>query len=377
MKLGVLGGGQLGRMLALAGLPLGLEFLFLDPQSRPCAADVGQHLQAAYDDEVALARLAREADRATYEFENVPARALEWLARHLPVYPPPRALQVCQDRAAEKTFLRRIGVPTAEFAVADTPVAVEQAVERVRLPAVVKTRRMGYDGKAQRVVRRWEELPAAWEELGAVPVVVEALVPFRRELSVIAVRGLDGATLSYPVVQNHHEDGILRVSLAPAPGLSSGLAAQAQAYAHQALEALDYVGVLCLELFEVEGRLFGNEMAPRVHNSGHWTLEGAWTSQFANHVRAVAGLPLGDATPRGCCAMVNLIGERPDFSSVLRVPGAHLHWYGKEPRPGRKVGHVTVCADSWGSLAERLEALQACGLRVPGLADLAGSAESR
>ncbi len=377
MKLGVLGGGQLGRMLALAGLPLGLKFLFLDPQARPCAADVGQHLQAAYDDEVALARLAREADRATYEFENVPARALQWLARHLPVYPPPRALQVCQDRAAEKTFLRRIGVPTAEFAAADTPGDLEQAVERVGLPAVVKTRRMGYDGKAQRVVRRWEELPAAWEELGAVPVVVEALVPFRRELSVIAVRGLDGATLSYPVVQNHHEDGILRVSLAPAPGLSSGLAAQAQAYVHQALEALDYVGVLCLELFEVEGGLLGNEMAPRVHNSGHWTLEGARTSQFANHVRAVTGLPLGDATPRGCCAMVNLIGERPDFSSVLRVPGAHLHWYGKELRPGRKVGHVTVCADSWGSLAERLEALQARGLRVPGLGVLAGNAESR
>jgi 5-(carboxyamino)imidazole ribonucleotide synthase len=372
MRLGVLGGGQLGRMLALAGLPLGMEFVFLDPQDRPCAAAVGRHLKAAYHDEAALAQLAEGADRVTYEFENVPASAVEWLAGRLPVYPPPAALRVCQDRAEEKTFLRRIGVPTAEFAPADTPAALEQAVERVGLPGVVKTRRMGYDGKGQRLVERREDLPGVWESLGGVPVVVETFVPFRRELSVIAVRGLRGETACYPVVQNHHEDGILRLSLAPAPELPPGLAAQAQAYARRALEALGYVGVLCVELFEVEGGLLANEMAPRVHNSGHWTVEGAQTSQFANHVRALGGLPLGDTSPRGCCAMVNLIGERPDFSTVLRVPGTHLHWYGKEPRPGRKVGHVTVCAESWGSLAERLEALEGCGLRVPGLHALPG-----
>lgn len=377
MRLGVLGAGQLGRMLALAGLPLGMEFVFLDPQDRPCAAAVGRHLKAAYHDEDALAQLARAADRVTYEFENVPASAVEYLARHLPVYPPPRALCVCQDRVEEKTFLRGIGVPTAEFAPADTRAGLEEAVERVGLPAVVKTRRMGYDGKGQRLVERREDLPGVWEALGGVPVVAEAFVPFRRELSVIAVRGLRGETVCYPVVQNHHEDGILRLSLAPAPELPPGLAAQAQAYARQALEGLGYVGVLCLELFEVEGGLLASEMAPRVHNSGHWTVEGAQTSQFANHVRAVGGLPLGDPSPRGCCALVNLIGERPDPASVLRIPGAYWHWYGKEPRPGRKVGHVTVCAPSWESVAERLEALQGCGLRVCGLGALAGRAGGR
>lgn len=288
------------------------------------------------------------------------------LARSLPVYPPPRALEVAQDRLAEKRFFRSLGIPTAEFEPVDSLEDLEAAVARVGLPAVLKTRRMGYDGKGQRVVATLSEAREAWQALGCTGLLLEGWVPFHRELSVLAVRSEAGEAVCYPVVENHHESGILRLSLAPAPGLDPLLAERAHAYARRALEALDYVGVLCLELFEVDGKLAANELAPRVHNSGHWTIEGAATSQFANHVRAVAGLPLGCTAPRGCCAMVNLIGERPDPAAVLRVPGTSYHWYGKAVRPGRKVGHVTVCADRPEELEQRLDALRGCGVRVPG-----------
>ncbi|MCS7236046.1 MAG: 5-(carboxyamino)imidazole ribonucleotide synthase [Armatimonadota bacterium] len=365
MRIGVLGGGQLGRMLALAGLPMGVEFTFLDPAPDACAAAVGRHLPAPYTDPTALAELARTCQRATYEFENVPVQAVRELARSVPVYPPPRALEVAQDRLAEKRFFRSLGIPTPEFAAVDSLAELEAAVEQVGLPAVLKTRRMGYDGKGQRVLREPRELQPAWEALGGDGLILEAFVPFRRELSVLAVRDRAGQMACYPVVQNHHEAGILRLSVAPAPGLDSALEQLAHDYARRVLHALSYVGVLCVEVFEVAGMLLANEMAPRVHNSGHWTIEGAWTSQFANHVRAVAGLPLGSAQARGWCAMVNLLGEQPDPVEVLQVPGTYYHWYGKAVRPGRKVGHVTVCADRLELLLERLEELRRRGLRVP------------
>jgi 5-(carboxyamino)imidazole ribonucleotide synthase len=365
VRIGVLGGGQLGRMLALAGLPLGFEFTFLDPAPDPCAAAVGRHLQAPYTDPEALEELGRTCQRVTYEFENVPVQAALHLARSVPTYPPPRALEVAQDRLAEKRFFRSLGIPTAEFEPVDSPHDLQAAVDRVGLPAVLKTRRMGYDGKGQQHLTRRRDAQPAYEALGGGGLLVEAWVPFRRELSVLAVRAGTGEVVCYPVVENHHDSGLLRLSLAPAPCLDPALAGRAQDYARRVLEALDYVGVLCLELFEVDGQLLANEMAPRVHNSGHWTIEGAETSQFANHVRAVAGLPLGSPAPRGWCAMVNLVGERPDPAALLRVPGVHFHWYGKAVRPGRKVGHVTVCADGPEALEQRLEALRGCGLRVP------------
>ncbi len=368
MRIGVLGGGQLGRMLGLAGLPLGLQFTYLDPAEDPCAAAVGLHLRAEFGDPRALEELASTCHRVTYEFENVPVETAVQLARRLPVHPPPRALEVAQDRLAEKRFFRSLGIPTARFSPVDSLEDLREAVQQVGLPAVVKTRSLGYDGKGQRVVQRPQEVDAAWQVLGGRPLVVEEFVAFRRELSVLAVRGASGDVACYPVVENHHEGGILRLSLAPAPELPAGVAEAAEAYARRALEALDYVGVLCLELFETDAGLLANEMAPRVHNSGHWTIEGTQTSQFANHVRAVAGLPLGSTRPWTCCAMVNLIGERPDPSPILRVPGTHFHWYGKAVRPGRKVGHVTVCADSLEDLYGRLERLRGCGLPVPAAA---------
>lgn len=365
MRIGVLGGGQLGRMLALAGLPLGLEFTFLDPAEDPCAAAVGGHLRAPFTDPDALRELARICQRVTYEFENVPVQAASELAKTVPVYPPPAALEVAQDRLAEKRFFRSVGIRTAEFESVASPQDLKRAADRVGLPAVLKTRRMGYDGKGQRVLASGADLHAAWEALGGQDLLLEEFVRFRRELSVLAARSQSGEMVYYPVVETHHEGGILRLSIAPAPDLSAALVEAAHGYARRLLEALNYVGVLCLELFETDGGLLANEMAPRVHNSGHWTIEGACTSQFANHIRAVAGLPLGSAQARGFCAMVNLIGQRPDPGAVLRVPGACYHWYGKVSRPGRKVGHVTVCAESWEVLQQRLGQLEQCGLYLP------------
>jgi len=366
MRVGVLGGGQLGRMLGLAGIPLGMTFTFLDPSEEACAAAVGRHLRADYTDPDALAELVRTCQRVTYEFENVPLQAAATLAREVPVYPPPQALEVAQDRLLEKRFFRSLGIPTARFRAVDSPDDLHAATREVGLPAVLKTRRMGYDGKGQRVVHSEEELERAQADLGGHGLLLEELVDFHRELSVLAARDCSGEVVCYPLVENRHEGGILRLSLAPAPGLDGGLVRAAEEYARRALQTLDYVGVLCIELFETDRGLLANEMAPRVHNSGHWTVEGAVTSQFANHVRAVAGLPLGSPEPRGWCAMVNLIGERPEAAAVLRVPGASFHWYGKAVRPGRKVGHVTVCADCPDKLADRLEQLRRCGVHVPG-----------
>jgi 5-(carboxyamino)imidazole ribonucleotide synthase len=347
----VLGGGQLGRMLALAGYPLGLRFRFLDPAPDATAGRVGELVVGDYRDPAALDRVAAGAAAATFEFENVPVDAARALERRVPVRPGPRALEVAQDRVAEKTFFRELGVPTAPFVPVDSRADLDAALERLGVPAVLKTRRLGYDGKGQAVLRSGADAEAAWQRLGGVPLVLEGFVAFRRELSVLAVRGRDGATACYPLVENHHRDGILRLSRAPAPGLTPALQALAEDQAARVLAGLDYVGVLAIELFDVGDGLLANELAPRVHNSGHWTIEGAETSQFENHLRAVLGWPLGATAARGASAMVNLIGAVPEPAALLALAGAHLHLYDKAPAPGRKLGHLTLRAEEPSALA--------------------------
>ena len=357
-RVGILGGGQLGRMLALAGHPLGLDCTVLDPSFDPCAGPVAGHVRGEFDgDFLALYELVKKADVITYEFENVPVETARWLADRLPVYPPPRALEVSQERLAEKTFFQSLGIPTPPFAAVETRDRFDAALREIGLPAVVKTRRFGYDGKGQAVIRTSADVEAAWLKLGGRPLIVEGFVPFDRELSLIAVRGKGGEVVCYPLVENEHRDGILHRSLAPADRTGEELTERAQEYATRVLNELDYVGVLTIEWFQDGPRLLANEMAPRVHNSGHWTIEGAATSQFENHLRAVCGLPLGRADAVGWSAMYNFIGEVPAAAEVLAQPGCHFHHYGKPPRPGRKVGHATIRFDSPDELRERLPAL--------------------
>jgi 5-(carboxyamino)imidazole ribonucleotide synthase len=361
----VLGGGQLGQMLALAGIPLGFRFRFLDPMGDAPAAAFGDLVVGELGDERALAEVAEGATVVTFEWEGVPAAAAQFLAADHTVRPGARSLEVSQDRLAEKDLFRRLGLATPEYAAVDCRADLDAAVVRVGgLPAVLKTRRGGYDGKGQRVLRAPGDVDAAWAALGDAPLILESLVPFDRELSVLAVRGLDGEVACWQLVENHHEAGILRRTRAPAPGLENGLQARGTELATRVAADLDHVGVLAVELFEVGGALMANEIAPRVHNSGHWTIEGAETSQFENHLRAVLGLPLGSTASRGVSAMVNCIGELPDPAAVLAVTGAHLHDYGKAARAGRKLGHVTVTADDPEKLAARLTALRA-GLSSP------------
>ena len=347
MIVGVLGGGQLGRMLALAGYPLGLRFRFLDPSGESPAGHLAELQVGAYDDPHALARFADGLDAATYEFENVPDETARILGSRLPVYPPSIALATAQDRLAEKRLFERLQIPLPKYAAVSSPAELVEAISRIGLPAILKTRRLGYDGKGQAVLRALEDAAPAWDTLGGVPCVLEQRIDLRRELSILAVRGRDGTTACYPLVHNTHREGILRVSLAPADDVAT-LQDVADSYVQRLLGALDYVGLLALELFvdDRDGTLLANEIAPRVHNSGHWTIEGAETSQFENHLRAILGRPLGSTAPRGWSAMVNLIGTVPPTDTVLAIPGAHLHLYGKAPRPGRKLGHVTVTADT-------------------------------
>jgi 5-(carboxyamino)imidazole ribonucleotide synthase len=354
----VLGGGQLGRMLGLAGIPLGLRFRFLDPVAGAPASAVGALVVGALVDEPSLTEVAAGAAVVTYEWEGVPADAARFLGARFPVRPGARSLEVAQDRLTEKETFRRLGIATPAFAPVGSRAELDQAVDAIGgLPAVLKTRRGGYDGKGQVVVRTPADLDAAWDALGDAPLILESLVPFDRELSVLAVRGTDGEIACWPLVENVHEGGILRVSRAPAPGLDPARQRRGEDLATRLLTDLDHVGVLAVELFEVDGELLANEIAPRVHNSGHWTIEGAETSQFENHLRAILGRPLGSTAPRGPSAMVNCIGAMPDRDAVLSVPGAHLHDYGKAPRPGRKLGHVTVTAPDDAELTARLVAL--------------------
>jgi 5-(carboxyamino)imidazole ribonucleotide synthase len=354
----VLGGGQLGRMLALAGIPLGVRFRFLDPSPDATAGALGPLVVGALGDEAALVEVSQRADVVTYEWEGVPASGARFVAASgRTVLPPPAALDVAQDRLHEKETCRRLGIATPAFATVDDREDLDRAVKEIGVPAVLKTRRGGYDGKGQFVLRAPEDVERAWSVLGGVPLLLEAHVPFDREVSVLAVRDHDGATSCWPLVENHHADGILRRSIAPAPALSRPLQDAGEVVARKLLDELGYVGVLAVELFEVGGALLVNELAPRVHNSGHWTIEGSPTSQFENHLRAVLGWPLGSTAAVGASAMVNCIGALPHPREVLAIPGAHFHDYGKEPRPGRKVGHVTVTADDLDELLPRVARL--------------------
>ncbi len=355
--LGVLGGGQLARMLALAAAPLGIDCLVADTKADVCAAQVAPVMALDWHDVETLQPFADRVDVATFDFENVPAETAEWLGRHTPVHPGARALSVAQDRLAEKTLFGEIGLETAAFAAVDTREDLDEAVQRIGTPAILKTRRFGYDGKGQFRLRNTDDVDAAWAELGeaaqAHGLILEAFVPFEREMSVVAVRGRDGTFRTWPLTQNWHTDGVLSLSLSPAPH-TDAVAEAAISHARTLAERLEYVGVFALELFEHEGRVLGNEMAPRVHNSGHWSIEGAHTSQFENHVRAVLGLPLGDTGARGVSAMLNWIGALPDATPILSETEGHWHDYGKDPRPGRKVGHATLCATDMATLQQRL-----------------------
>ena len=355
---GILGGGQLARMLALSGAPLGLRFLAMDTVADACAGQFAPLLVGDYRDEAALAEFAAQVDVATFDFENVPAESAEWLAAHVPVFPNPRALAVAQDRLAEKTLFRELGIPVPAFAAVASRSELDAALATVGVPCILKTRRLGYDGKGQFRIRAVADADAAWAALGAqaatVGLIVEAFVPFQRELSVVAVRGRDGAFRTWPLTENWHVDGVLSASLAPASA-GAALAETATAYAWRLAERLDYVGVFALELFCRDGMLLANELAPRVHNSGHWTIEGAETSQFQNHLRAVLGLPLGATAMRGHACMLNWIGAMPDAAPVLEEAGGHWHDYGKEPRDGRKVGHATLRGEDPRALADALE----------------------
>jgi len=355
---GILGGGQLARMMALAGAPLGLRFLAMDTSADACAGQFVPMVVGDWRDEKALAEFASRVDVATFDFENVPAESAEWLAARIPVFPAPRALRIAQDRLAEKTLFNELGIGTPAFAAVDTRSGLDDAVARIGLPCILKTRRLGYDGKGQFRLKTPADLDAAWAALGPqapkVGLILEAFVPFEREVSVVAVRGRDGEFRAWPLTENWHRDGILSASMAPCAE-GAALEPQAVAYARKVAEALDYVGVFALELFVRDGQLLANEMAPRVHNSGHWTIEGAETSQFENHLRAVLGLPLGSTAAVGHSVMLNWIGAMPEAAPVLRSPAGHWHDYGKTSREGRKVGHATLRADDRATLRRELE----------------------
>ena len=354
---GILGGGQLARMLALSGAPLGLRFLVMDTADDACAGQFAPLLVGDYRDETALAEFAGKVDVATFDFENVPAESAHWLAERVPVFPNPDALALTQDRLAEKTLFRELGIPVPDFADVATRAQLDDAVARIGTPCILKTRRLGYDGKGQFRIKTPADVDAAWDALGAqassVGLILEGFVAFDRELSVVAVRGRDGKFRAWPLTENWHVDGVLSASLAPAR-VDEALRSTALSHARAIAERLDYVGVFALELFCRDGRLLANEMAPRVHNSGHWTIEGAETSQFQNHLRAVLGLPLGDTAVRGVACMLNWIGAMPDAAPVLSAAGGHWHDYGKQARDGRKVGHATLRADDAGALAVAL-----------------------
>lgn len=359
MSIGILGGGQLGYMLALAGYPLGLRFRFLDPSPEAPVGRIAPRVTGDFSDRAALEKFAHGLEVVTYEFENVPVDAVHFLAKKVSVFPPPGALEAAQDRLREKQLFEKLGIPTTDFASVPAASDLDAALKKVGLPAVLKTRRMGYDGKGQWILKSQEDVRIAKEGLPRLPFIAERFVPFTREISVLAVRGKAGETAFYPLVENHHRKGILRLSLAPAPSVSPQIQRAAEEAARMVLESLNYVGVLAIEFFEHDGQLLANEMAPRVHNSGHWTIEGAVTSQFENHLRAINGFPLGSTTAIGSSAMINLIGEVPQPAKVLAIPSAHLHLYGKEPREGRKLGHVTLRAPSFDQLTNRFASLPA------------------
>ena len=368
--LGVLGGGQLGRMMAQAAARLDTRFRFWDPSEDACAAPFGEHLRAPYDDPDAARRFCEGLDAATYEFENIPADTARAIAERVPLRPSARSIELTQDRLTEKNFLRDAGATPAPFAPVASAVELDAALASLGRPAVLKTRRFGYDGKGQAVIRRDADLPAARQLATSAPCVLESFIDFTRELSVVAVRTTTGDVATYPVTENIHAGGILRASIAPAAGRPRPDADGATDIAVRIAEALDHVGALCVELFDTPAGLLVNEIAPRVHNSGHWTIDATPCSQFENHVRAVLGMELGDASATAPAVMLNLIGDLPGQDDVAAIdPDARLHLYGKAPRPGRKVGHITLVGDRLAERAQRLADLP--GVHAPSVSSAA------
>jgi 5-(carboxyamino)imidazole ribonucleotide synthase len=353
----VLGGGQLGRMMALAARRLGVGCRLFAPDADAPAQQVAPLVTAPWDDLGALERFARGATVATWEVEHVPLATAEHLAGLVPVRPAPAALAVLQDRARQKSLLDDLGLPTAPWSAPADPASCRAAAARLGLPLVAKSRRGGYDGRGQLVLRQERDADEAWRRFGAGGLILERFVAFGDECSLLSVRGAEGAIRHWPVVENRHRDGVLAVTLAPHPAWSPALQTRAEALATALLERLDYIGVLAVEMFRCGDRLLVNEVAPRVHNSGHWTIEGAGCCQFENHLRALLGRPLGDTTAQGFAAMVNCLGAMPPASATTG-PGVYRHDYGKRPRPGRKVGHLTVVAASAAQRDARLEALR-------------------
>ncbi|WP_269791484.1 5-(carboxyamino)imidazole ribonucleotide synthase [Stenotrophomonas sp. Iso1] len=355
---GILGGGQLARMMVLAGAPLGLHFVVFDPAADACAGQVAPLQVDGFDDTAALAEFAAKVDVVTFDFENVPAASARWLAEHKPVFPNPAALAVAQDRLSEKTLFQELGIALPPFADIRSRDELAAKVGEFGMPCILKTRRLGYDGKGQFRIRSEADIDTAWQTLGAqvekTGLILEGFVAFDREISVVAVRARDGEFRAWPLTGNWHVDGVLSASLAPAT-VSSAQHETAINYARRVAEKLGYVGVFALELFCRGDALLANEMAPRVHNSGHWTSDGAETSQFENHLRAVLGLPLGDTRMLGHACMLNWIGQMPDAGPVLSESGGHWHDYGKQSREGRKVGHANLRDDSATALADALE----------------------
>ena len=359
MRIGIIGAGQLGQMLGIAARDLGATCQFLDPSDNPPAAATGPVMKCAFDDVDALARLAAECDVVTYEFENVAVEALREIGAQVPVYPPIEALRRAQDRLLEKQLFHSLAIPLPKYCAVDSVADLESAIAAIGLPLVIKTRRMGYDGKGQFVLKRRDQIDTAWDQLGGQALIAEQWIPFDFEISAIGVRNVDGEIAVYPLTRNEHKDGILLQSRAPVE--ATLLVERADRYMRNLLEHLDYVGVLALELFVIDNELLANEFAPRVHNSGHWTIEGSETSQFTNHLRAIMNLPPGSTSARGYAGMRNLIGHMPDATAYAARENSYLHDYGKAPRPGRKLGHITVTsssADARDALLKEIESIE-------------------
>lgn len=353
-SVGIIGGGQLGRMLALAGYPLGIQSLLLADNANAPGAQVAEVLIGNLDDAQQIAALASRVDVLTYEIENVPISALAGVPKTTPLRPPLAALTTGQDRLLEKQMFNALRIPTTRFRTVDSMPDLQAAVHALGYPAMLKTRKLGYDGRGQRVIRSPGDLGSAFNVLGGVPLLLEEFIEFDREVSLVSVRDVRGATAFYPLTENHHRDGILRLSLAPCAN-HTRLQSTAERYLKRILQHLHYVGTFTVEFFVKDDRLYANETAPRVHNSGHWTIDGAVTSQFENHLRAIFGLPLGNTAALGYSAMINFIGEMPPLETVLGISGAHYHDYGKEPRANRKLGHATLVCKTRRELTARLK----------------------
>ncbi len=353
-KVGIVGAGQLGRMLALAGYPLGVRCLFLDRSADTPGAEVAPILEGELEDPALLEELAARSDVVTFDWENIAGSALAPLEGTTVIRPPPAALAVSQDRLLEKALFTALKIPVARHAAVDDRQDFERAIRKLGSHGILKTRRLGYDGKGQYLVAGAHHVDAAWAQVGGAGLIYEQFQAFSREVSVIGARTPQGKIAYYPLTANVHAGGVLRHSIAPFAHAS--LERQARSHLRKVMQHLDYVGVLAIEFFVIEGRLVANEMAPRVHNSGHWTIEGCVTSQFENHIRAICDLPLGSTRPLGHCAMINFLGNMPEMGRLLSIDGLAYHDYGKTPRPGRKLGHCTILRRS---VKDRNQALAA------------------